>query len=87
MASIYPILSPNTEFIGQKMFQITTIYREFSALINLPMIPLVSEVLNPAIIRVYKPENRVILDTQKRLKVNRPQALAIATAVGQKYGF
>ncbi|KAJ3119949.1 DEAD-box type RNA helicase, partial [Nowakowskiella sp. JEL0407] len=86
-STIVPTLQPSTQFLARRMFQLTTVNREYAALINVPMIPLCPEILNPSIVRPYIPENRVILETQRRLKVNKPQAKAIATAVGQKTGF
>lgn len=79
-------LRPTTIWEGLKIFSLTTVTREYTAITELPMLSLSNEIMKPNL-RKYRPDDRTVTDTMNKYKANRPQAEAIVAAVQQKTGF
>lgn len=79
-------LRPATIWEGLNIFSLTTVAREYTAITELPMLSLSSEILRPNF-RKYRPDEKTVTDTMNKYKANRPQAEAIVSAVQQKTGF
>ncbi|KAI8810854.1 AAA domain-containing protein [Cladochytrium replicatum] len=84
---IVPSLKPDSQWNALKVFSITTSYREYLTLVNLPLYPLCQNILNPSMMTPYDCDMKVVQDVMRRFKVNEPQAKAITAAVNQKAGF
>lgn len=91
---IYPLniheivtsLRPSTQWQCLRIFSLTTVAREYTAITELPLLSLGKEILKPNF-RKYKADEVVVESIMNKYKTNRPQSEAIVAAVQQKAGF
>ena len=79
-------LTPSSTWEVLRIFSLTTVHREYTAITQLPMLSLSQEILRPNF-RKHRPEKRAVEDAMVKFQANQPQAEAIISAVHQKTGF
>ncbi|EGF80951.1 hypothetical protein BATDEDRAFT_24512 [Batrachochytrium dendrobatidis JAM81] len=84
---IIPHLKPKSKWDATLVFSLTTFMREYRTLIAINSIPLSKEILQPAQTKQLAPNKARVDEYQQNLKVNFPQANAIAAAIECKSGF
>ncbi|CAA7261403.1 unnamed protein product [Cyclocybe aegerita] len=75
-----PGLQMGTSWQIAKVFSLSTLHREYAALISLPHSSQLDFILKPSLPRVPDPDARYVRETMTTLKVNEPQAIAILKA-------
>lgn len=81
-------LRPGSCWKITKILSLITVHREYTAMLNLPMLPLHMDIMNPSRMKGgFKPSASHIKELAERFQINEPQASAVASAIGQKSGF
>ena len=83
-------LLPSSSWKILKLFSLITAHREYTAMLNMPMVPLASSIMDPKKClndMTFKKDEGKIIDTMNKFHVNRPQAEAILGAIGIRSGF
>jgi hypothetical protein len=83
---IVACLTPSSTWEVLRIFSLTTVHREYTAITQLPMLSLSLEILRPNF-RKHRPEKEAVERVMLEFQANRPQAEAIVSAVHQKTGF
>ncbi|KAJ6559197.1 SEN1 N terminal-domain-containing protein [Mycena vulgaris] len=81
VARLDPGLSLNTEWKVTQVFSLSTINREYSALLGLPYYDLCPSILTPALPPLPKLNGEVIKKVMALHRVNEPQAIAISSCL------
>ncbi|KAJ3217591.1 DEAD-box type RNA helicase [Clydaea vesicula] len=87
---IIPRLRPGSSWSLLRLISLITAHREYTAMLNLPMVPLSSQIMNPGKVVLgsgYKINSKNVKELTKKFDINEPQASAVDACVGQKSGF
>uniref|UniRef100_A0A0W0F3J5 Helicase sen1 n=1 Tax=Moniliophthora roreri TaxID=221103 RepID=A0A0W0F3J5_MONRR len=80
-ASIVDPLQLNSTWEIAKVFSLSTLHREFAALVSAEYYDCAQQVLNPQLSGIPKLDESTIKQTMERHSVNKPQATAIAASL------
>ncbi|KAI8927981.1 AAA domain-containing protein [Entophlyctis helioformis] len=84
---VVPHLRLSSKWLALQVFSLVTTLREYQSILSLPTIPLSREILQPIQSKPPAPDKSKVAEYQRTLKVNVPQATAIAAAIEQRSGF
>ncbi|KAI8614903.1 AAA domain-containing protein [Chytriomyces sp. MP71] len=85
--TLVPLLFNNSKWSATKLFSMTTVLREFEALLQLPKVALCQEIITPLFRKKFQVKEGSVERAMTIFGANRPQAEAIATATQRPSGF
>lgn len=86
---VVPRLRPSSGWSMFRIFSLVTAHREYLAMLNMPLIPLSCDIMNPKKSNSLPPKKDpiAIKDIMRKFQVNEPQASAVNAAITQRSGF
>ncbi|KAJ1567616.1 DEAD-box type RNA helicase, partial [Cladochytrium tenue] len=78
---------PNSRWSVVRLYSLTTVLREYTALTLLPKFLLSKEILSPVLQQKYRPDKNSVERVVRTFKVNQPQAEAIVAGSQRQSGF